>query len=431
MQNSSNIISYLNLNETSMKIDPYNHKEKFLNWKQKTEDGIPGIGKTNSDIILKYISDMENGLNVSSKSIKGPRSYIRLNNLRQRMIFLAKNIEQYCGVNLPDISEEQIMKFFNAMRNGTIKRIDGKCYQSVVDFVKPFKAFWHWHMKINKKKGVEITDITEDLDVSSPKPRWVYLSQEQVRQLCDHAKPEYKVLIMFLYDTGIRSPTELINVRISDIYEGFKKLNIRQEIVKKGSFGRRINLMLCSDLLKQYVRDKGLQNNNQLFKISPLVVNQYLKRLARRVLGDGESLAGEKYSNLTMYDFRHCSCCYWLPRYKSESALKYRFGWKKSDKIHYYSELLGMKDTICEEDMLIDLTKTEIEKRLLKTEQENEILKDKVEAYNTDVVQLKGLMQIYIAKLKQVEDMRSSMGDSPGLQTNTPVLPDEAMAIAA
>jgi integrase len=396
-----------------MKIDPYKHKEIFLKWKDKTIDGIDGISKPNSDIILQYISDMENGLNISSKSVKGPRSYIRLNNLRQRMIFLAKQIEQHCGINLPNISEEQIIKFFNAMRNGTIKRIDGKCYQSVVDFVKPFKAFWHWHMKINKKRGIEISDITEDVDVSSSKPKWVYLSQEQVKKLCDNAKLEYKILIMFLYDTGIRSPTELINIYISDIYEDFKKLNIRQEIAKKGSFGRKINLMLSSDLLKQYIRDKGLQNNDHLFKISPPVVNQYLKRLAKRVLGDGISLAGEKYSNLTMYDFRHCSCCYWLPRYKSESALKYRFGWKKSDKIHYYSELLGMKDTITEEDMLIDLTKTEIEKRLLKTEQENEILKEKLEAYNADVIQLKALMQIYITKLNQFEDLQSGLAGIP------------------
>ena len=391
-----------------MKIDPYKHKEVFLKWKDKTIDGIAGISNVNSDIILQYISDMENGLNVSSKSMKGPRSYIRLNNLKQRMIFLAKQIEQHYSVNLTNLSEEQIVKFFNAMRNGTIKRLDGKSYRSVVDFVKPFKAFWHWHIKVNKKNGVEITDITDDVDVSNPKPKWVYLSQEQVKKLCDHAKPEYKVLLMFLYDTGIRSPTELINIRVSDIYEDFKKLNIRQEIVKKGSFGRKINLMLCSDLLKQYVKDKELQDNDQLFKISPPVVNQYLKRLAKRVLGGGASLAGEKYYNLTMYDFRHCSCCYWLPRYKSESALKYRFGWKKSDKIHYYSELLGMKDTIREEDMLIDLTKTEIEKRLLKTEQENEILKEKMEAYNTDVIQLKTLMQIYISKLKQLKEMQVS-----------------------
>lgn len=65
-----------------------------------------------------------------------------------------------------------------------------------------------------------------------------------------------------------------------------------------------------------------------------------------------------------------------------------------------------MKDTISEEDMLIDITKTEIEKRLLKTEQENEILKDKLEAYNIDVIQLKALMRVYITKLKQLEEMQ-------------------------
>ena len=387
-----------------MKIDPYKNKEKFLNWKEKVKKGIPEMSQKNSDVLLQYITDMENGLNISSKSVKGARSYVRLNNLRHRLIFLAKQFEYCSNVSLTEITEEQLFKFFNAMRNGKIKRKDGKNYQSVVDYVKSFKAFWHWHMKVNKKKGIEVQDITVDLDTSKPKPQWVYLTEEEIRKLCDNAKHEYKVLIMFIFDTGIRSPTELINVRVFDFYENFKKLNIRGEIVKKGSFGRKINLMLCADLLRQYIKDKRLQKNDQLFKISPPVVNRYLKRLAKRVLGEGVSLAGEKYSNLTMYDFRHCSCCYWLPRYKSESALKYRFGWKKSDKIHYYSELLGMKDTITEEDMLLDLTKTEIEKRLLKTEQENEILKENLETHNSEVRKLKTLMQVYIAKLKQLEE---------------------------
>ncbi len=63
-----------------------------------------------------------------------------------------------------------------------------------------------------------------------------------------------------------------------------------------------------------------------------------------------------------------------------------------------------MKDTITEEDMLLDLTKTEIEKRLLKTEQENEILKENLETHNSEVRKLKTLMQVYIAKLKQLEE---------------------------
>ncbi|MBW7992002.1 MAG: hypothetical protein FVQ84_18580 [Planctomycetes bacterium] len=54
-----------------------------------------------------------------------------------------------------------------------------------------------------------------------------------------------------------------------------------------------------------------------------------------------------------------------------------------------------------------------------------------IENQKREVSELKDLMQIYIAKLKQVENMRSSMGENTGLQTNIPVLPDEAMAIAA
>ena len=87
-----------------------------------------------------------------------------------------------------------------------------------------------------------------------------------------------------------------------------------------------------------------------------------------------------------MYDFRHCSCCYWLPRYKSESALKFRFGWKKSDKIHYYSEMLGMKDTISEEDILIDTTKTELEQRLTKTEKEKVILNERIKVLEYQMI---------------------------------------------
>ncbi|MBI9019032.1 MAG: site-specific integrase [Phycisphaerae bacterium] len=389
-----------------MKKDPYNHKERYFLWKEKVENGIPDITKSNSDIILKYIDDMENGLNISSKSTKGPRSYIRLNNLRQRMTFLAKQIEKHCHSDLINLTEEQIIKFFTSMRNGTITRIDGKSYQSVVDFVKPFKSFWHWYIKVNKKNWIEIPDITEDLDVSNSKPRWVYLTEQQVKLLCDNAKPEYEVLIMFMFDTGIRSPGELINIKVSDLHNNYKELNIREDIVKKGSFGRKVKLMLCSDLVKNYITKKQLQAEDQLFNICPANVNQYLKRLATRVLGKSTSLAGKKYSDLTMYDFRHCACCYWLPRYKSESALKYRFGWKKSDKIHYYSELLGMKDTISEEDMFIDLTKTEIERRLLKTEQENKILKDKLEAYSIDVDKLKVLMQIFTRKFNQISSSK-------------------------
>jgi len=52
-----------------------------------------------------------------------------------------------------------------------------------------------------------------------------------------------------------------------------------------------------------------------------------------------------------------------------------------------------MSDTISEEDMLLDITKTEIEKQLDKSEKENSILKDQLEAMQfqlTKITELTG-----------------------------------------
>ena len=119
-----------------MKIDPYHHKERYLNWKNKIQGRIPELSKENSDILLRYTFDMESGLNVSNKSVKGARSFTRLNNLRQRLCFLAREFERILSVtNITEMKEEQLFKFFNDMRNGQTKRKDGNEYQSVSDFV--------------------------------------------------------------------------------------------------------------------------------------------------------------------------------------------------------------------------------------------------------------------------------------------------------
>lgn len=254
-----------------------------------------------------------------------------------------------------------------------------KDYKSIDTFGKIFKAFWHWHMKVNRKNGLDIQDINQDLDTREEKPDWVYLNEDQLKQIINSSKFENKVLLTFLLDTGLRPPLELLPLKVSDLYNDCKELHIR--VCKKNSFQRKIKLMLSSELLKSYIKLKGLSQTDYLFPICPEVVNRNLKKLSKELFGDEVTLAGQKFSDLTMYDFRHNSCCYWLPRYKSESALKYRFGWKKSERIHYYSEMLGMKDTISEDDLLIDTTKTELEKRMNKLEQENEILVEKIKNF--------------------------------------------------
>jgi hypothetical protein len=50
------------------KIDPYKHKERYIKWKKESEKGIPEISKYDSDLILRYLEDMEMGSYVLPKS---------------------------------------------------------------------------------------------------------------------------------------------------------------------------------------------------------------------------------------------------------------------------------------------------------------------------------------------------------------------------
>ena len=115
---------------------------------KKVKDGIQNISKKNSDLLLKYLEDMECGLNVSLKSKKGSRSYPRLNTLRQRLNFIFREFEERYGLyDITLITEQHLHGHFAGMRNGTIKNLRGKAYKSTVDYVKIFKSFWHWHQR--------------------------------------------------------------------------------------------------------------------------------------------------------------------------------------------------------------------------------------------------------------------------------------------
>ncbi len=196
-----------------------------------------------------------------------------------------------------------------------------------------------------------------------------------------------------------------MNVKVSDFFNDFKELKIREEASK--TFGRRIKLMISSQLIKDYVEQNNLDFEDFVFTTTPPMMNKYLQRLSKRILGEKMSPAGEYYSKITLYDLRHCSCCYWLPRYKSESALKYRFGWKKSEKIHYYSELLGMRDTISEEDLLVDVTKIELERRLDKNDRTIEMLKEENSIQKDQLIRINKLVGYIYSKIKPgLEEVR-------------------------
>ena len=310
-----------------------------------------------SELLVSFIKDFRIGLNVAKVSKKGARSVIRLNKLRQKVTFILRLLQKRRICDVRRINRRQIHELFHDMRTGKIRTRSGTPYKSTGDYIKDFKTFWHWYQKVMRSKGKVVEDVTEDLDARGEKPKFVYFSKEDFESIIKNASYDLKPILALAFDSGMRV-TELMNIRISDFSSDYREVNIRQEISK--TFGRKIKLMLSPKQIREYVSKTGLHKDDFLSKTSAPMINRELKRIAKIVLSAEQT----KYKNLSLYDFRHSSACFWLPKYKSESALKYRFGWKKSDMIHYYTEFLGMKDTITQDDLYDDITKAELEKEV-------------------------------------------------------------------
>lgn len=365
-----------------LKLDLYNHEQRYKDWKEEVrgkEYVEEGLSKRNSNILIKYIFDMEIGQNISNQNKKGARSFSRLNTLRTRLAHILRMMQERGCNDITKVREDEIALLLTDMRNGVIKTLRGEKYKSVPDYVKIFKAFWHWWMKVNKKAGKIIPDITTDLDTRrDEKPKWVYLDEKQIEAIIEEINPRYKSLLAFLLDSGARV-TETFSLREKSItQEGGEVFVEIPKSISKSTFDRKFKLILCGKDLLEYIKKSELGDDDLLFPFSAPLVNRHLNEVGKKLFGEGRSKAGEKYANLTMYDLRHNSACYWIKRYKTNSAIMYRFGWKSEEYIHYYSEFLGMKDPIKQEDLYIDITKTELEKEINRLKSDDKVQKDKL-----------------------------------------------------
>ena len=374
------------------KADPFKNKQRLEKWKEtevlKTRYCKHPLSKINKNLVLNYLEDMELGYNVGRK---GKRTAIRLNTLRQRIVWIIESME------IDDITKatrKNVLVFFNNMQDGKILTHTGKQYKSTLDYINIFKAFWHWYQRTQREINREVQDITIDLDTSTRKESdFVYFEIDDLKKVINHAKYEYRVMMWLLFDSGIRSPTELASLRVADFHylkdKGIYELDIRDEYAK--TFGRRIKLVLSSDILKDYLKDK--KDNVLFFNIDWISFTRYLKRIFVKTLGDRRTKGGKSFKEIRAYDFRHSSACYWLIRYKNESAFKYRFGWKENKMIHYYTNLLGMSDTITQEDILIDSdAKSKLEKELEIQKKNTLLMEEKFEAERVEMkLQMKQL----------------------------------------
>ena len=54
------------------------------------------------------------------------------------------------------------------------------------------------------RTGKVTEDITVDLTRKTKKPGWVYLNENQFKKLANRCNTDYKALVWFMYDSGLR-----------------------------------------------------------------------------------------------------------------------------------------------------------------------------------------------------------------------------------
>ena len=380
-------------------IDPYGSKfsnDRFFVDIQK--NGINydyfanKISAGASRIVVQFLFDAWYGKNLAGR--KRPLSANSIFNYRRRLPSIIEMLEKYAGKPLLELHEDDILQMFRGMREGMIPSKLGTPFKDTRTYAKFFAAFWRWYMRVQWKDKKDCIDLVKHLDLSQDqKPKWEYFTLKDVQKMVDVAPSlYYKALVLFLFDSGIRPPKELMNVRVRDLspVQGSNNLllEIRSETAK--TFGRKIKLMICGDVLKRYIADSKKQPDDFLFEKGYACTSAMIKKIGYHVLGKGKARVNShrqtKYSGgISMYDFRHCSVCHYLPLYKSENQMKYRYGWKKAEMIHYYSEFLGMVDTISDDDMVTSETRVNMQVDLEKEKQKVSILQEQLFAQKNEL----------------------------------------------
>lgn len=349
------------------------------NWEAYKKRISPRYGK-NAILQKQFLNDFENGLNVGKvKGSRAPNSLLRLGKATETIFKLLANKP------FSKALKEPAHRLFNKMKEGEVKKSNGERYKDVSEYVKDWKVFCGWAHRTGKIDE----DISSELSVSHHKgikPAWVYLGHEKMKKLIDNSRGDYRVFILFLYDSGLR-PQEAWKITISDFSENFSVLNIPEkrengERLSK-TFERTIKLKHSSQLIKQFVEMNNLKSSDYLIRVTQPAFNKYLKANVLKIFNeDVTTKARGKLSQIKAYDIRHNSVCYWIDKYKTNKDLMYRFGWLREDKVFYYSEFLGRRDKIDDEDMMTKEDKTQLELEVGKLKQDLIDMKDNNEHLN-------------------------------------------------
>lgn len=389
--------------------DFFYYESLHNNWKNKILNNrkIDGLSEANSDVLIQFILDMELGKNINSSTKKGSRGYHRLIVLRNKIFQFFRFLESRGIDNVEKINEDVLFEIAKDLEIGKIKNIKGEQYKSPSQFISTFKTFWNWYIKSEKKKGNKIEDICEDVMIKEKNENtFVYLSKEKLDELVSSSwivnnenstnrrielYKNYKILTKFLFDSILRYPSEVVKLKVKNIYENDKEdvcVNVDSEVgTKTTNSVRSFNLLFSGDMILNYILLNKLKDEDYLFPFlhSPHFAKKYNKKLKEVCISLWGNVlshqkAGKTFSEISGYDLRHSGAVY-LRKIISETGtisiekLMIRGGWSNLSMINYYTKFLDLDGIVDKDAMLKVEDRSKMQNELEKQRKEIDILK--------------------------------------------------------
>ncbi len=357
-----------------MKKDIFNHATGWENFKkQLTPKYIEeGLTKENSKLFIDYLLDLEQGRNIPRKAIKGGRDTKHLNRLRNKMRAIFKLFQNNGIKDTTKITEKQVSDIFTEWTK-----------THTVDYAKRFKAFWSWWMTKNRREGKIVEDVCIDLSTTEKNNGdrdFVWVTKEQLDKLRTYFDEDKQTILLFCFDSIIRSPTELMSLKTENIYEKGDEvwIDIPNSISK--TIGRKFNLVYAGKPILDYIKRHHKQQGEYLFEFSHLMLTKEMQKIAKQLWDGKKSEGGEFFKNITLYDLRHSGAIHFRQLFQktgqSLDILRERGGWSDFKMINYYTRRLGLDGHISKEKLLLEEDKTKIEKEVIELKEQLKNLRD-------------------------------------------------------
>lgn len=376
------------------KQDVYNHISNFEKWEEQLTPNYieEGLTKENSKFYISYFKWL------SERKSKG---YVNRNRSKIKSIF--KGLQDQGVKDITKATIKQVENYF----------FEWKKAGHSVDYAKRWNAIWNWYKGQQRREGKLVIDLCVNLkdmmQEGDSESNFVWLNKEEFDKFRSYFDEDKQTILLFMFDTLIRYPTEILSLKVENIFEkkGEVWINIPTEISK--TIGRKFNLVYSGEIVLDYIKRHKLEDENYLFEFSPVMFNQEMQRVAKQLWKERKSEGGEFYKNITGYDLRHSGAIHFRQLFQktgqSLDLLRERGGWSDFKMINYYTKRLGLDGHIQKEKLLLEEDKSKLEK-------ENEFLKGEFEKLKEDVQVLAGYMmkgrkKVNLSNGKMLVEIRS------------------------